>query len=407
MKITRLEICKVPPSWVWLKVHIDDGRYELGEPYLEGNPESVIAEVRRLEPLLVGRDPRNTEALWKVMYEAGNGYKGGPVTMSAISGIDIALWDLAGKDAGLPLHRLLGGQTRDRIRMYRATGSTLPYTVAPGRHYRSGTPSTGDHWGEAARILVQEWGFRTLKVHFSLGDELAATDLVDQMTSRFAAVREGAGAEIAVAVDLHNPHPAIAVQLIDALAPHRPLFIEEPMPVERIEVLARMTSQRPGAPIAAGERWMGKWPFFAAVSRGAVSVVQPDIAHACGFTECRKIAAIAEAGYAKVAMHCPLSPVSLAAANPARRRTAEFPSTGAQRGQRRPSRRAYRNRPRLYRRAVRSRPGRMRCGARTPGTRHRTGRRRVARGDGTAMERRTRLSTFGPGQRLYRSAPLT
>jgi hypothetical protein len=141
MKITRLEIQKVPPSWVWLKVYTDDGRFGLGEPFLEGHPDSVIAEVRRLEPLLLGQDPRQLESLWQQLYEAGTGYKGGPVTMSAISGIDIALWDLAGKIAGLPIHQLLGGATRDRIRMYRATSANPPHTVAPGLPYRAGFPA--------------------------------------------------------------------------------------------------------------------------------------------------------------------------------------------------------------------------------------------------------------------------
>ena len=139
MKITQLEIIKVPPSWVWLRIHTDEGLSGLGEPYLENHPESVIAEVRRLEPVLIGQDPTQIERLWQAMYEAGLGYKGGAVTMSAISGIDIALWDIAGKAAGLPIHRLLGGACRDRIRMYRATGGRMPWCVEPGQAYRDGS----------------------------------------------------------------------------------------------------------------------------------------------------------------------------------------------------------------------------------------------------------------------------
>jgi galactonate dehydratase len=136
MKITALETLKVPPSWVWLKIHTDAGLVGLGEPYLENHPDSVIAEVRRLEPRLIGRDPLQIEALWRDMYEGGSGYKGGPVKMSAISGIDIALWDVAGKAAGVPIHRLLGGACRDRVRMYRSCGGALPYCVEPGQPYR-------------------------------------------------------------------------------------------------------------------------------------------------------------------------------------------------------------------------------------------------------------------------------
>jgi galactonate dehydratase len=319
MKITALEILKVPPSWVWLRMHTDEGLIGLGEPFLENHAESVIAEVKRLEPLLLGRDPLRREALRQAMYDGGIGYKGGPVTMSAISGIDMALWDLAGKAAGLPIYELLGGACRDRVRMYRSTGGEMPWCVESGQSYREGRPAPWsdtevdlDAWRESARTLVAEWGFRCLKVHFGPGDGLEVTTHVDRYVRQFAAVREGAGADVDVAVDLHNPHPSIAMQLIEALAPYRPLFVEEPMPIERVDVLAQIARSTSTA-IAAGERWMGKWIFFDAISRGALAVVQPDLAHAGGITECKKIAAIAEAGYAKVALHAPLSPLALAA----------------------------------------------------------------------------------------------
>jgi galactonate dehydratase len=306
---------------VWLRIHTDTDLVGLGEPYLETHPQSVIAEVQRLEPLLIGRDPLRIEDLWRTMY--GRGYVGGPIKMSAISGIDIALWDLAGKAAGLPIHQMLGGACRDRVRMYRATAGQLPWCVLPGQPYRAGrppesefttqiSPPSPETYAEAARVLTEEWGFRCLKVHFSPGDGLEVTTRVDDFVQRFAAVREGAGLDVDVAVDLHNPHPAIAKQLIAGLTPHRPLFVEEPMPVERVDVLAQVARDAQ-VPIAAGERWMGKWIFFDALARGALSVLQPDICHAGGITECRKIAAIGEAAYAKMALHCPLSPLALAA----------------------------------------------------------------------------------------------
>jgi galactonate dehydratase len=335
MKITALELLKVPPSWVWLKLHTDEGLTGLGEPYLEGHPEAVMAEVRRLEPLLLGEDPRRVEYLWERMYTAGGHYRGGPVTMSAISGIDIALWDVAGKAAGVPVHRLLGGACRERVLVYHASGAAPPHCVAPGLPYRAGRTGAGAGGGApdpgprrrgrrpgdpaafaaAARTLVQEWGYRCLKTHLGVGERLEATDRVGEIAERFAAVREGAGPDVPVAIDIHNPLPAIGVQLIEALAPLRPLFIEEPMPVERVEALAQMLRGGPGAgvPIAAGERWMGKWVFFDALSRGLLAVVQPDLCHAGGITECKKIAALAEAAYAQVALHCPLSPIAFAA----------------------------------------------------------------------------------------------
>ena len=319
MKITKFEIQKVPPSWVWLFVHTDSGVTGIGEPFLENHADSVIAEVYRLEPLLIGRDPRQIELLWDEMYSAGVGYKGGPVTMSALSGIDMALWDIVGKDAGLPLHQLLGGACRERIRIYRATASALPHAVEPGRPYRAGhTAATSQRsmepeaWAACARVLVETWGFKALKAHFGPGEGLEATNQIDRWAEIFAAIKTAAGPAVDVAVDIHNPHPRVAMQMIAALERLRPLFIEEPMPVERVDILDQI-AQSTRAPIAAGERWMGKWVFFDALRKGALAVVQPDLAHAGGITECKKIAAMAEAAYAKVALHAPLSPVALAA----------------------------------------------------------------------------------------------
>ena len=327
MKITSFEIIKVPPSWVWLRIHTDTEHVGLGEPYLENHPESVIAEVKRIESFLIGKDPTQVEKLWNVMYESGSGYFGGPIKLSAISGIDMALWDLAGKAAGVPIYQMLGGKVHDRIKMYRATAGQLPWTIEPGDPYHPGNPPTTnlkhnepETYKEAARILVEEWGYRALKMHLSPGTGLEATSEVDRLAEKFAAGKEGAleggrnvGVDnIDIAIDIHNPNPSIGRQLIEALAPHRPLFIEEPMPVERVDALAQTISGT-NATIAAGERWMGKHVFFDALSRGLLSVVQPDIAHAGGITETKKIAIMAEAAYAKLAIHCPLSPLALAA----------------------------------------------------------------------------------------------
>lgn len=318
MKITKFEILKIPPSWVWLKVHTDEGLVGLGEPYLENHADTVISEVKRLEPFLVGQDPLQIEKLWQLMYHSGLGYTGGPVKMSALSGIDIALWDIAGQAAGLPIYKMLGGACRERILVYRAVGGQLPYCVDPGQPYRAGKPSVqlpdiASNYARAAKELTEEWGFRCLKAHFGLGSGVEAVSKVDDIVEKFAAIREGAGPEVDVAVDIHNPHPSVAKQLIDALVPYRPLFVEEPMPIERVDAL-RDVAKGVNVAIAAGERWMGKWIFYDAVRDGTLAVLQPDICHAGGITECRKIAAIGEATYAQVAIHCPLSPVAFAAA---------------------------------------------------------------------------------------------
>lgn len=320
MKITEFEIIRVPPSWVWLLIHTNTELVGIGEPYLENHPESVIAEVKRLEQFLIGHDPTQVEKLWKIMYESGSGYVGGPITMSAISGIDIALWDIAGKAAGLPIYKMLGGEVRNKIKIYRATGGELPWTVEPGDPYNNGKAIKTNYingepetYKEAARILTKEWGFKALKMHISLGEGLESTSKVDGIAQRFAAAREGAGPGIDLAIDIHNPNPAIGRQLIDVLAPYRPLFIEEPMPVERTETFRNILNNS-NATIAAGERWMGKWTFFDAMSYGVISVIQPDICHAGGITETKKIATIAEAVYSKLAIHCPLSIIALSAA---------------------------------------------------------------------------------------------
>ncbi|MCD9020315.1 enolase C-terminal domain-like protein [Cohnella silvisoli] len=320
MKITELELLKVPPSWVWVRIHTDCGITGLGEPYLEDHPEVVMAEVNRLAPFLIGEDPTRLEYLWRKMYESGNGYKGGPVKMSAISGIDMALWDITGKAYGLPVHKLLGGKFRDRVKVYRSCHDEQPYTVKPGLPYRS-TPlasrseDPADGWASermsrSAEELVK-WGFRCLKLHFGPSDRLDQLADLDEIKSCVAAVREAVGGQIDIAVDIHNTHMSRALQLVRRFEPFGLLFVEEPLQPERIDLIKRIVDEA-SMPIAAGERWMGKWAFREALEAG-VSVVQPDLAHAGGFTELRKIAAMAEASYASIAPHCPLSALSFAA----------------------------------------------------------------------------------------------
>ena len=319
MKITEIEIIKVPPSWVWIYIKTDTELFGIGEPYLENHADTVIAEVKRLEPLLIGKDSTQVEKIWKIMYESGTGYVGGPIKMSAISGIDIALWDLAGKAAKVPIYKMFGGSIKNKIKLYRALGGELPWTVKPGEPYSYGKNTNNkfssnepETYRESAKILTKEWGFKTLKMHISVGEGLEATSKVDEIVERFIAAREGAGPNIDIAIDIHNPHPSIGRQLVESLSPYRPLFIEEPMPPERVDYLKKISNEG-NATIAAGERWMGKWIFFDALSKGYISVMQPDICHAGGITETKKIAIIGEATHAKLAIHCPLSIVALAA----------------------------------------------------------------------------------------------
>ncbi|RAP75647.1 enolase C-terminal domain-like protein [Paenibacillus montanisoli] len=279
MKITGLTILKVPPSWVWVRIDTDRGISGLGEPYLEDHPEVVIAEVKRLEPLLIGEDPTQVERLWRKMYESGNGYRGGPVKMSAISGIDMALWDITGKAYGVPVHKLLGGPYQDRIKVYRACHDEPPYTVEPGMPYRPGPLAalTGTGAGEGASAqermarsaeTLAEWGFKCLKLHFGPSDSLAVAADLEDIVACVESVRRTVGRSIDIAVDIHNTHMSRALSLVKRMEPSGLLFVEEPLPLERIDLLRRVTESTP-IPIAAGERWMGKWAFREALEAGA------------------------------------------------------------------------------------------------------------------------------------------
>ena len=326
MKITKLEVSKIPPSWVWVYVHTDEGIVGMGEPYLENHADQVIAEVQRLEPFLCGEDPTRAEYLWHRMYYSGTGYVGGAIKMSALSGLDMAFWDIKGKACALPVHRLLGGGFRNKVKFYSGAGGGMHYSVEPGDTFRKEHEEGGKEkqpeisaksFCQVAEALVREWGFRALKYHFTLGETnhglgtIETRSKIPQIVEYIAAVRDAVGYDIDVAVDIHNPHPRLGLQVARALEPYRPLFLEEPAPVERINLL-RQIVEGTTVPIAVGERWMGKWAFHDALCEGA-TVMQPDIAHAGGFTELKKIAAMAEAHYAVMAPHCPLSPLSIAA----------------------------------------------------------------------------------------------
>lgn len=320
MKITAIEQIRIPPSWVWVKVSTDAGITGWGEPYLEGHVETVFAEVERLKPYLLGQDPTETERLWRVMYQSGLGYVGGPVKMSALSGLDMAFWDIKGKACGLPVYRLLGGPVRTRLPVYRALGSDPIHFVEPGDPYRRGlarrTPGSKPHddvvrgYVETAQEILR-WGFKSMKMHVQVSGDFQAQYRIAQIRDSVQAVREAVGNDIELAIDVHNPQPQMALKLAQLLEPFDLLFMEEPVPVEQVGDIAIIAS-RTTLPIAAGERWCDKWVFHKALDAGA-RVLQPDLAHAGGFTELKKIAALAECYHAFVAPHCPLSPLSFAA----------------------------------------------------------------------------------------------
>ena len=296
MKITRLTTFIVPPRWCFLKIETDAGLVGWGEPVLEGRAHAVAAMVEEMADELVGRDPRHIEDIWTVLYR-GAFYRGGGIHMSALAGIDQALWDIKGKDAGLAVAQMLGGPVRDRIRVYSWIGGDRPADTAA-----------------AARRAVER-GFTAVKMNGT--EELQYVDShakVERCLENVAAVREAVGPHVGIGVDFHGRvHKPMAKVLLKELAPYKLMFVEEPVLSEHHEALRELAHVADGTPIALGERLFSRWDFKRVLSEGYVDIIQPDPSHAGGITETRKIAAMAEAYDVALALHCPLGPIALAA----------------------------------------------------------------------------------------------
>lgn len=295
MKITQLELFTVPPRWLFLKVSTDEGIVGWGEPIVEGRAETVAAAVHELEYCLVGQDPRRIEDLWQAMYRGGF-YRGGPVLTSAMSGIEQALWDIKGKALGVPVYDLFGGPVRESMRIYSWIGGDRPADVARMARER------------------REQGYSAVKTNATA--ECAWIDspkVVDAVCSRLQAIRDAVGLDLDVAVDFHGRvHKAMARVLMKELEAFRLFFIEEPVLCENEDAFIELR-RHTSTPIATGERNYTRWGFKNLISGGGVDVVQPDLSHAGGILECRKIAAMAECYDVAVAPHCPLGPIALAA----------------------------------------------------------------------------------------------
>ncbi len=295
MKVTSLTTYIVPPRWLFLKIETDAGVTGWGEPVIEGRALTVEAAVKELGDYLIGKDPRLIEDHWTVMHRGGF-YRGGPILMSAIAGIDQALWDIKGKALGVPVHELLGGKLRDSIKVYSWIGGDRPAEVAAG----------------AKEVVAR--GFLALKMNGT--EELQIVDShdkIDAAVERVAMVREAVGPNIGIAVDFHGRvHRPMARMMVKELEPYRLMFIEEPVLSENRDALKEIAALG-STPIALGERLYSRWDFKSVFEQGAVDIIQPDLSHAGGITECRKIAAMAEAYDIAVAPHCPLGPIALAA----------------------------------------------------------------------------------------------
>jgi galactonate dehydratase len=291
MKIARIETFVVPPRWLFVRVESSDGAVGWGEASLEGHAEAVDGAFEALRDRFIGHDPRRIEDIWQVAYRGGF-YRGGPVLMSALAGLDQALWDLKGRMLGLPAWELLGGKVRDRIRAYAWIGGDRPDEI------------------EDAAKARREQGFSAVKMNATAElDWIGSPRLFDEVIKRVEAA-QGAGMD--VGLDFHGRvHRPMAKQLAKAVEPLGLLFIEEPLLSENPEGLAQIAALT-STPIALGERLYSRWDFKPFFEMGAVDIIQPDLSHAGGLSECRKIAAMAEAYDVAVAPHCPLGPLALA-----------------------------------------------------------------------------------------------
>nr|WP_294171941.1 galactonate dehydratase [uncultured Sphingomonas sp.] len=292
LKIARIETFLVPPRWVFVCVETADGASGWGEASLEGHGEAVLGAFEALRDRFIGHDGRRIEDIWQIAYRGGF-YRGGPVLMSALAGFEQALWDLKGKAVGLPAWEMLGGRVRDRVRAYAWIGGDRPDEI------------------ESAAAVRRGQGFSAVKMNATAElDWIGTPKLFDEVVHRVQAA-QGQGMD--VGLDFHGRvHRPMAKQLAKVLEPLGLLFIEEPLLSENPEGL-RQIADMTATPIALGERLYSRWDFKPFFEKGAVDIIQPDLSHAGGLSECRRIAAMAEAYDIAVAPHCPLGPLALAA----------------------------------------------------------------------------------------------
>ena len=295
IKITKLETIMVKPRWMFLKIHTDAGIVGLGEPITEGRALTCATAIQEIAPYLVGKDPRAVVHHWQAIYRHAF-YRGGPILTSALSGIDQALWDIKGKAFGVPVYELLGGPTRNKVRVY-------------AHVQRAGSLEQGLREAMAKGFTA----FKTGPAKRRPARYVETPAEVKYAAERFAEMRRIVGDNVDIGVDFHGAiSPAHAKMLIKALEPYNPMFIEEPCQAQNHDVMAEI-ARGTHLPIATGERVFTKWGFREVLEKKAATILQPDMCHAGGITEVRLIAGMAEAYYADIAPHNPLGPISLAA----------------------------------------------------------------------------------------------
>jgi galactonate dehydratase len=284
IKVTKLETFVLKNSWVFVKISTDAGITGWGE-MLKDDAKSCAAGALEVGNYLIGKDPLRVAHHWQAIHR-GSFYRGGPVKTAILSGIDQALWDITGKAFGVPVYKLFGGPTRDRIRVY---GSPDPKT------------------GVNAMKVGPEGGHRQA-IKYVEGQKF-----VDEVVERFKALRDKMGSGVDIAVDFHGAvQPPTALLLMKALEPFNPWFYEEVVQALNIDVMAEL-ARKTHIPLATGERIFTKWGFREILEKRAATIIQPDVCYAGGISELRIIAGMAEAYYTPVAPHNPQGPCSLAA----------------------------------------------------------------------------------------------
>ncbi len=294
MKIINIRLYPVAPRWLFLAIDTDQGLTGWGEPVIEGLVATVAAAVEELSEYLIGKDPRQINDLWQTMYRGGF-YRGGPILMSAIAGIDQALWDIKGKNLGKPVYELLGGTCRDKMKTYCWVGGDDP----------------SDEVRQMETRLEHGWDTFKLNGCGKLG-MIDSYREIEKVVARVATIREAFGNRIDFALDFHGRVSVpMAKVLLKELEPYRPLFVEEPVLAEQYEQYA-ILNQQTSIVLAAGERMYSRFDFKRVLHEGGLGIIQPDLSHAGGITECLKISSMAEAYDVGIAPHCPLGPIALA-----------------------------------------------------------------------------------------------
>ena len=296
MIIEKLDLFKVPPRWLFLKITTKSGYTGWGEPIVEGKVDTLVAAIKEMEPLLIGRDANQIEDIFQVLCK-GSFYRGGIILMSAISGIDQALWDLKGKYLGVPVYQLLGGSVRDKMRIYSWIGGDTAEDVAIHAKKRI------DNGFTAVKMNLSG------QLDFSINPEK-----IKELKKNVREVREAIGDENDLAIDFHGRiHKSMTKRLLRELEEFSPMFYEEPLLPEHSDAYKQLSTMTV-VPLAAGERLVGRKEFKDIIFNGSLDIIQPDLSHVGGIWEAKKIAAWAETSGILIALHCPLGPISFASA---------------------------------------------------------------------------------------------